>query len=146
MSKDLAEATSTEGAAVTDYDGLMAAKKKEIEALTAAIEDKTVREGEVAVSIVQMKNDLSDTEEALVEDKKFLADLEKNCRTKEAEWDEIVKTRAEELTALAETIKLLNDDDSLELFKKVLPSASAALVQVAVSQTSARERALEVLR
>jgi outer membrane murein-binding lipoprotein Lpp len=145
MSKDLAEASSTESGSITDYDGLMAAKKKEVEACTAAIEDKTVREGEVAVSIAQMKNDLSDTEEALVEDKKFLADLEKNCKTKEAEWDEIVKTRAEELTALAETIKLLNDDDALELFKKTLPSASS-FVQVQVSTDSARQSALSALR
>lgn len=31
---------------------------------------------------------------------------------------EIKKTRAEELLALAETIKILNDDDALDLFKK----------------------------
>jgi len=145
MAKDLAEATSTEEAAITSYDGLMAAKKKEIEAATAAIEDKTVREGEVAVSIAQMKNDLSDTAEALVEDKKFLEDLEKNCKTKEAEWDSIVKSRQEELTALAETIKLLNDDDALELFKKALPSASSFL-QVKVSEGTARQSALAAIQ
>ena len=52
-----------------------------------------------------MKNDLSDTEEALVEDKKFLADMEKTCATKTAEWEVIVKTRNEELLSLSETIK-----------------------------------------
>ena len=31
------------------------------------------------------------------------------------------KTRTEELLALADTIKMLNDDDALELFKKILP-------------------------
>merc|ERR1719478_1021097 len=89
-----------------------------------------------------MKNDLGDTEKALLEDKKFLADLEKNCATKESEWDVIVKTRAEELTALAETIKLLNDDDALELFKKAVP-AGASFVQVAGrSMAQVRARAL----
>merc|ERR1712061_110674 len=70
------------------------------------------------------KNDLGDTAEALAEDKKFLVDLEKNCETKQEEWATIVKTRNEELLALADTIKILNDDDALELFKKTLPSPS----------------------
>jgi len=43
-----------------------------------------VRSGELAVEIVQMKNDLSLTQKALEEDKQFLADLQKNCATKEA--------------------------------------------------------------
>jgi len=145
MSKDLADATADEESAIKSYDGLMAAKTKEVEACTAAIEEKTVRVGEVKVNIVNMKNDLSDTEKALLEDKAFLKDMEKNCATKEAEWDEIVKTRAEELTALADTIKLLNDDDALELFKKTLPSASS-FMQVQVSSSEARQRALEVIR
>merc|ERR1719261_955598 len=109
----------------------MAAKTKEINALTKAIEEKMTRSGELAVAIVEMKNDLGDTAEALIEDKKFLADLEKNCETKKGEWETIVKTRNEELLALADTIKVLNDDDALELFKKTLPG-SASFVQVKV--------------
>merc|ERR1719159_739201 len=125
ISAELAEITKVEDERVAAYDKLMAAKTKEVNALTKAIEEKMTRSGELAVAIVQMKNDLGDTAEALVEDKKFLADLEKNCKTKSAEWDEIVKTRNEELLALADTIKILNDDDSLELFKKTLPGASS---------------------
>jgi len=145
MNKDLADATATEKDAIKTYDGLMAAKTKEVQACTDAIESKTVRVGEVKVNIVNMKNDLSDTEKALLEDKKFQADLETNCKTKQSEWDEIVKTRAEELTALAETIKLLNDDDSLELFKKTLPSASS-FMQLTAGSASTRARALAAIR
>ena len=47
-----------------DYEELAAAKKKERDAITASIESKTQRMGKLAVSIVQMKNDLTDTEEA----------------------------------------------------------------------------------
>jgi hypothetical protein len=82
---------------------------------------------------------------AALEDKKFLADLEKNCATKTAEWDEIVKTRAEELLALADTIKVLNDDDALDLFKKTLPSPSASFVQVKAGASAVRARALEMI-
>merc|ERR1719172_519274 len=141
MTADFAEEKAAEEAAIKAYDELTAAKTKEVNALTKAIEEKMTRVGELAVEIVQMKNDLGDTAEALAEDKKFLADLEKNCATKKAEWDEIVKTRNEELLALADTIKVLNDDDALELFKKTLPGASA-FVQIRESSSAMRARAL----
>merc|ERR1719298_271384 len=80
MSADFAEAKAAEEAAIKAYDQLMAAKTKEVNALTKAIEEKMTRSGELGV-----KNVLGDTAEALAEDKKFLADLEKNCKTKEAE-------------------------------------------------------------
>merc|ERR1712008_464846 len=63
------------------------------------------------------------------------------------EWAEIQKTRSEELVALAETIKILNDDDALELFKKTLPSAAAAsLVQVRSNNLHAKASALAALK
>merc|ERR1719343_44072 len=88
---------------------------------------------------------MGDTEEALIEDKKFLANLEENCEKKKAEWEVIVKTRGEELAALADTIKVLNDDDALELFKKTLPSASS-LMQIQVSASATKKRVLSMLK
>merc|ERR1719160_989537 len=142
--KDLAGLTEAEVAAKTSYDELMAAKTKEVEAHTKAIEHKTVLVGELSVEIVQMKQSLTDAEEALIEDKKFLEDLEKNCATKEKEWAEIVKTRSLELAAIADTIKILNDDDALELFKKTLPSPS--LLQLRVRSGEMRRRAHDILQ
>merc|ERR1719478_359765 len=114
MNKDLAEATSAENAAIKAFDELMAAKEKEVNALTKAIEEKMVRLGKLQVEIVEMKEDLDDTGKGLLEDKKFLADLKKNCATKGDEHAANMKLRAEELLALADTIKILNDDDALE--------------------------------
>merc|ERR1719517_252427 len=93
-----------------------------------------------------MGNDLEDTKDALADDSKFLAELDAGCDKKTAEWEVIKKTRAEELVALAETIKVLNDDDSLELFKKTLPSASSSFLQMQASITSQRARALVKVR
>merc|ERR1712013_264962 len=123
------------------YEELMAAKKKEVDALTASIEKKIKQIGELGIEIVEMQEDLSDTEKSLMADKEFLANLEKSCATKTKEWEERSKTRAEELVALADTIKVLNDDDALELFKQTLPSSSSSLLQVA----SAAPRQLEAL-
>jgi len=148
MTKDFNEGKAAEAAAIKAFDELVAAKTKEINALTSALETKMTRSGELAVEIVQMKNDLSDTEAALIEDQAFLKDMEKNCATKADEWASIVQTRSNELLALADTIKVLNDDDALELFKKTLPgaSASAAFVQVSVNAVSARTQALAAIR
>jgi len=145
MKKGAAEAAAAEADSIKTYEGLMAAKKKEVLALTKEIETKLERTGTLGVEIAQMKNDLGDTEEALIADKEFLANLDKNCETKKEEWEVIVKTRAEELAALADTIKVLNDDDALELFKKTLPSA-ASLMQVQVSVKSSRKDALILLQ
>jgi len=121
---------------------LVEAKNKEIAALTQAIETKTVRSGEVAVNVVNMKNDLADTAEALEKDKAFLKELETGCSTKEAEWNERQKVRAEELLALADTIKLLSDDDALELFKKAVPTKTAFVQLTGQSAAQMRARAL----
>jgi len=118
MAADLATATATEEAAIKTYDELMASKKEEVDALTASIEQKLKEIGEVGIEVVEMKEDVDDTEKALAADKKFLAELEKGCATKTKEWEERSKTRAEELVALADTIKVLNDDVALDLFKK----------------------------
>merc|ERR550514_193334 len=144
MNGDLKDATDTENAAIKEYDELVAAKTKQIEALTEMIEDKLQRIGEAGVKAVEMAEDLEDTKTALAEDKKFLAELEKGCATKEKEWAERCKTRAEELLALADTIKILNDDDALELFKKTLPG-SASLVQIQVTSKQVIDKAVASL-
>jgi len=118
MTSGLAEATAAEKEAAETYDAMVAAKTKEIETLTATIEAKLTAQGDAAVAVVQMKNDLADTKEDLGADQGFLAELAKGCDSKKGEWEVVVKTRAEELVALADTIKILNDDDALELFKK----------------------------
>jgi len=146
MAKGLAEAEAAEAAAVKAYEELMAAKEKEVAALTKDIEEKMVRLGELQVSIVEMKEDLDDTAKALEEDKKFLADLEKNCATKTEEHEANMKLRSEELLALADTIKILNDDDALELFKKTLPGAGASsFVQIQVTEADQARHALAVV-
>merc|ERR1719316_1337095 len=91
-----------------------------------------------------MKEDLSDTEESLAEDSKFLADLQQNCKTVGADYEARQKTRGEELLAIADTIKILNSDDALELFKKTLPGSS--FLQVKVRSAEMQKRALALLR
>merc|ERR1719375_1741942 len=106
---DLSDAEKAETVAISNYEELMKAKSKEIEAATEAIEDKVQRSGNVAVELVDMKEDLDDTKNSLAEDSKFAANLDAMCATKSKEWAERQKMRGEEKLALADTIKILND-------------------------------------
>merc|ERR1719163_1614203 len=143
MMGQLKEVKGTEKDDITNFTLMLKAKLELVDTLTKAIEDKLMRLGELMVEIVNVKEDLDDTGKALVEDKKFLADMDDICAKKKKEWELRCKMRSEELLALADTIKILNDDDSLELFKKTLPSAS--LIQVTVSNTAVRQQALTAL-
>merc|ERR1719337_142627 len=107
MDASLATATETEQSALMDFNALVSAKTKEINALTKQIESKTKRVGELGVELVTLKEDLDDTTKSLLEDQAFLKDLAKNCKTKKDEWATRCKIRAEELLAIADTIKML---------------------------------------
>lgn len=144
MKADLADAIAAEEKSISLFKGLVAAKEKEIAANSAAVEAKTEQIGSLGVSLVEMKEDLSDTQDGLKADNTFMSGLKQSCATKKSEWEERQKTRAEELVALADTIKVLNDDDALELFKKTLPSAS--FIQMEATAASMREQALSTIR
>jgi len=145
MNADQKTLIATEESAVKMYEGLMVAKKKLVAALTKSIEEKTERIGELGVKVATMKNDLEDTQEGLVEDMKFAEDLKKDCGTREGVHAKEKAMRAEEVVALADTVKILNDDDALELFKKTLPGASSSFLQVQASSESRRAQARAVL-
>ena len=140
MEKELADITKDENTAIAEFESLVAAKEKEIAAATEAIEMKTEKNGETAVKIVNLKNDLEDAQDALGEDQKFVAELKKGCATAEKDYEARKAGRAEEAVAVAETIKILNDDDALDLFKKTLPSPS--LLQLTQTDRNVRDEAL----
>merc|ERR1719456_1273803 len=147
MEADLKESETTEAEAKSAYETLMTSKTAEIEAAGKAIESKTARSGAVAVETVQAKADLESTTKAVAEDKDFKANLKKNCATKQKEWDERCKLRAQEVEAISDTIELLNSDDALELFKKTIPSAAAAsFIQTAATTRSQMRRATAMIR
>jgi len=123
MEAELKEAIASEEKAIAGFADLKASKEKEIEMATEAIETKTGRSGEVAVSAVQTKDSLGDTEDELADTEKMLGQLATECKTKEAAFAEESKVRAEEVKAISEAISILNDDDALDVFKKARPSA-----------------------
>jgi hypothetical protein len=134
MEASLKEAIAEEEKSIAGFGDLKASKLKEIEMATEAIETKTTRSGELAVTIVQDKDSIEDTESELADTQKFLVQLETQCATKEKEMAERTKIRSEEVKAISEAISILNDDDALDVFKK------AALPQVGVQEVGFLQR------
>jgi len=144
MASSLKDLQKSEAESTSSFKALSSAKEKEISVNTRMIESKTARLGQTGVEIENLREDLDDTSASYSEDKDFLVNLDKNCATKKKEWDAVQKTRAKEMVALADTIKILNDDNALDLFKKTL--ASPSLLQLKVQAKTLRMQALRVLK
>merc|ERR1740117_787928 len=71
MEAELKDAVAQEAKAVAGFADLKGSKEKEIEMATEAVETKTGRSGEVAVSVVQTKDAQEDAEEELADSQKF---------------------------------------------------------------------------
>jgi hypothetical protein len=131
MDKDLGGAVRTEEEAAKGFEGMAAAKKAEIQAASEAVEAKTVRSGELAVETTTTADEIEDTTKEMSDTQAFVANLASMCATKKKEWAERQKIRSEEVAAISEAIKILNDDDALDLFKKTLalPQTSMGFLQ-----------------
>jgi len=145
MQGDLKLLVETEAAAVKNFEETIVAKEKEIAVLSESIESKMTRAGELAVDIATLENDAGDTAKSLSADRKFATELKKGCGEKTGIHEKDQQMRAEEVVAISDTIKILNDDDALELFKKTLPSASSSFLQVQETSASLRAAAGQVL-
>eukprot|EP00933_Yihiella_yeosuensis_P047777 TRINITY_DN436_c0_g5_i1.p1 TRINITY_DN436_c0_g5~~TRINITY_DN436_c0_g5_i1.p1 ORF type:complete len:699 (-),score=246.45 TRINITY_DN436_c0_g5_i1:97-2193(-) len=106
------------------FTKLLNSKNTEIETLENSISMKLDKVGELKVELVELKGQLSDAQKALGKDFAVVEKLAESCKAKTADFEVRSKTRAEELVAVQETIKILSSDDSLEVFKKNLPAAS----------------------
>merc|ERR1719353_2829258 len=138
MDGDLNGALSQEEAAAAGFEELKSAKTAEIAAASEAIESKTVRSGELAVAVTTTADDIEDTTAEMKETEAFLANLGAQCALKKKEWAERQSVRAEEVAAIGEAIKILNDDDALDLFKKTLSLSQTSSVFLQSTTTSAR--------
>jgi len=147
MDRDLGGIVKEEEDAVKAYEALMAAKKEQIASATAGIEKKTVRSGELAVEITEDKNEVENTKGELSADQEFIMNMATQCKTKKGEYEKRVADRNAELGAISEAIKVLNDDDALDIFKKTLPSPGQSFIQkLSNARDTRRIRALAYIR
>jgi len=109
--------SKTEENAVENFGDLEASKKTEISTLLEQLERKMKRMGELKVEIVDMERSLAGQDQSLVEDRAMLAELKISWDAKSARHAQRNEQRRKELLALQDTIKLLDSDKSLDLFR-----------------------------
>merc|ERR1719446_1024600 len=110
--------------AIAKFNQLIASKNLEI---STAEQEKDSLKGQHAANAnaaSSAKMELIKAENALKTNTDRLVDLKKSCGDKTKEYDAATKGRQLELEAIGAAIKILNDDDALDLFKKTLPSPS----------------------
>jgi hypothetical protein len=101
-----------------------------------------VRSGDLAVSVTTTADDIEDTTSEMKETEAFLANLASQCALKKKEWAARQSMRAEEVSAISEAIKVLNDDDALDLFKKTLSLSQTSKDMGFIQQKSSTSNVL----
>merc|ERR1719201_715899 len=110
------------------------------------IKEKTALLGKTKVQLAEAKEDLEDTTSAMEADQAFLVDLKERCAMSDKEWEERSKTRALEIAAVGETIKILTDDDAHDLLGDTLSFLQLSSTRRTVSREDfSREQASHAL-
>eukprot|EP00448_Togula_jolla_P017320 CAMPEP_0170593334 /NCGR_PEP_ID=MMETSP0224-20130122/13392_1 /TAXON_ID=285029 /ORGANISM="Togula jolla, Strain CCCM 725" /LENGTH=728 /DNA_ID=CAMNT_0010917279 /DNA_START=62 /DNA_END=2248 /DNA_ORIENTATION=+ len=118
FAKNLAAAESEEADAMASFSSMKATKEEEI---ATAKSQKAAKEQALTDTLMKASNakaDIEATKDALSADQRFLVELSKTCKVSQEEYAERSKTRSEESRALAETIKILTEDNARDLFGK----------------------------
>jgi len=141
---NLATSQKDESTAQNEYGQLKSAKSKEMQAANDQIDANEAELADNNVKLANSKQSLEDTRAQLSADTAFLADLKSKCSTMDEQWEARQKMRADEVTAVAETIKILTDDEAHDTF-----SRSVGFVQESSSNkfaSSLRKRIVSYLR
>merc|ERR1719453_2225758 len=107
MDEELNGAVSAEESAAAGFAKLKAAKQAEIAAAGEAIEAKMSRSGALAVENANAADEIEDTTSELNDTQAFLANLASQCAEKQKDREERQNTRAQEVVAISEAIKVL---------------------------------------
>merc|ERR1719235_2341137 len=143
---NLADMQSDEKKSVTEFAELKDAKTSEISAGEEMAKEKTALLGKTKVQLAEAKEDLEDTTSAMEADQAFLVDLKERCSVSDKEWEERSKTRALEIAAVGETIKILTDDDAKDLMAGTLAFLQLSSMRRTVSRADLkREQASRFL-
>jgi chromosome segregation ATPase len=128
---NLADAQKEEAQAASDFATLKAAKTKEIAEGKKMSDEKVQELAKTQEDLAAAKQNKADTEDALAADTTFLSDLKVRCANADAEFEERTKARNLELSAVADTIALLNSDEAHAMFGKTM-----GLLQVSSKKAS----------
>merc|ERR1719482_1345740 len=95
------------------------------------------------MDLAEAKEDLGQTQAALAEDQKFLANLGKMCKEAEANFEKRKEARLAEIQAVAETIEILTGDEAKDAMDTTFSFVQTAAER---SQNQLRRQAAAALR
>mmetsp|Transcript_34619 Transcript_34619/g.83568 ORF Transcript_34619/g.83568 Transcript_34619/m.83568 type:complete len:723 (-) Transcript_34619:94-2262(-) len=144
MKSNLESMTKDENAAAQAYDDLMRSKGQEIRNAKTQLDEKQAQLASQRQEKSDAEADITATKSALESDQNLLVETKRGCKQRTAEYEASQHDHMMELQAITDTVKMLNDDDTLHLFKKTLPSSSS-FVQVATEMHDGRSVAVKKL-
>merc|ERR1719291_1504541 len=92
--------------------------------------------------VAEYTKELADTTKKLAEDEEFLASLEAKCATADAEYESRTKSRLTEMSAVQDTIKIVNSEESFNHFAKTMSFVQT----VSTQETATRKRVVAMLQ
>jgi hypothetical protein len=139
---DLSQARKDESLAVSDYEGLAAAKNDEIGAARKMTVDKTQELATTDEDLANAKHDKELTIKQLGTDEAFLLDLADRCAEESKAYDNRTKDRSVEIKAVGEAIAILTDDSARDLFTSTMSFAQTKVQE----KRQKRQQASTLLR
>jgi len=140
MQGELKEEQESEGAKAAAFSEMRAAKQAAIDAGEKMSEQKEDELAKTDNLVAEGKEDLGQTEAKLIEDKTFLANLDKMCAGADTAFEKRKASRLEEIKAVGETIEILTGDEARDAM-----SGTYNFLQVSSADKS-RKQAADILR
>lgn len=141
MKAALSEEQKAEANRAALFAELRAAKTSEIESGEKRAEQKEDERANTDNALAEAKEDLGQTQDALSEDAKFLANLEKMCAEGDAGFEKRKSSRLAEIQAVSETIEILMGDDARDAM-----DTTFKFIQTSRNSDNRRKHAAAVLR
>jgi YbbR domain-containing protein len=109
-----------------EYEGVKAAKTKEIAAGQAQVDTKTTQLANEDMSNAAAKKQKEETEGTLAADTEFLANLKTQCALFDKEYSERTATRQAEIGAVSKALSFLSSDEAQDLVRRTLSFAKTS--------------------
>jgi chromosome segregation ATPase len=144
---NLSEEQKAEAKAVKEFQALKAAKEEEIDTGRKLIVSIDAQIAELQEKYAEEAKQLENTEKQLALDEEFLKNLKEKCATMDADYEKRVKDRTAEIAAVTDTIKILNNDESFEVFdKQVAPNPDFLQTASASTEQMRRQQIVSLLQ
>jgi chromosome segregation ATPase len=119
---------------------MKAAKEEEQAALYKMVERMAKEKADKQTDMENKKTELRELDAALAADMEFLADLEQKCSRTDTEYESRQKTRAAEIAAVQDAIRIINDDEARATFDRSVNKKGTAANNVDVGFLQLRSR------